>query len=505
VEVQLLEVQFHSGWVVWMERPADMFDRAEEWAALGGFCEDSTPGGTLGVVTGRRRQGKSFLLEAACEQTGGLYHQALEGTAAESLRLFGERFAAYTGAAAPLAFTSWPAALDAVLALGTQRPTTVVIDEFPYLMKAAPELPSAVQAAFGPRRAERTGSRTRLILCGSALSVMGRLLAGSAPLRGRAALELVVPSLDFRLARQFWEVDDPRLAAQIHAVVGGTPAYRDFARGDAPRGIDDFDAWVARTVLNRNSPLFREARYLLAEEPDIRDSGLYSSVLAAVANGAVTRATIANTVGRAADELGHPLTVLADAGFLIKADDLLRDRRPVWRIAEPLIAFYHAVARPVFGQLETRGRAPRVWSARQATFASQVLGPNFEEICRTWTSAYASAETLGTDDLGEVGHGSVHDHENRAAMEFDVVALGPADGQRRRLIALGEAKWGVRLGLDHLNRLRRGTRLLEKTNNLDVSNARLLLFSAAGFTDDLRAVNAPDVELIDVGRLYEGD
>jgi hypothetical protein len=76
----------------------------------------------------------------------------------------------------------------------------VVLDEFPYLVKASPELPSAVQAAFGPRRPRRLDSRTRLVLCGSALSVMGRLLAGSAPLRGRAGLELVVPTLDFRLA-----------------------------------------------------------------------------------------------------------------------------------------------------------------------------------------------------------------------------------------------------------------------------------------------------------------
>jgi len=490
-----------------MERPADMFDRAEEWSALETFCEDPTPGATLGVVTGRRRQGKSFLLEAACEQAGGLYHQALEGTATESLRLFGERFAAHTGAAAPLAFASWPDAIDALLALGAERPTTVVIDEFPYLMKAAPELPSAVQAALGPRRPQRTASRTRLILCGSALSVMGRLLAGSAPLRGRAALELVVPSLDFRLAREFWGVDDLLLAARLHAVVGGTPAYRDFARGDAPRDLDDFDAWVARTVLNRNSPLFREPRYLLAEEPDLRDPGLYSSVLAAVATGAVTRGAIANAIGRSSGELGHPLSVLTDAGFLVKSDDLLRDRRPVWRIAEPLIAFYHAVVRPVFGQLEARGRASRIWSGRQAVFASQVLGPSFEEICRTWTSLYASTGTLGAEDLAEIGHATIHDHAARAAMEFDVVGLGPADGGRRRLIVVGEAKWGIQMGVEHLHRLRRGVGLIERTHNLDVTGTRLLLFSATGFTDDLRRLASadPTVALVGLDRLYQGD
>lgn len=56
-----------------MRKPADMFDRDREWAQLAGFATDERPGATLGVVSGRRRQGKSFLLEAVCEQAGGFY------------------------------------------------------------------------------------------------------------------------------------------------------------------------------------------------------------------------------------------------------------------------------------------------------------------------------------------------------------------------------------------------------------------------------------------------
>ena len=58
---------------------------------------------------------------------------------------------------------------------------------------------------------------------------------------------------------------DPKLAMLLHAVVGGTPAYRrEFVAFDVPSGLADFDSWVIRTVLNPQSPLFREARYLLA-------------------------------------------------------------------------------------------------------------------------------------------------------------------------------------------------------------------------------------------------
>jgi AAA+ ATPase superfamily predicted ATPase len=489
-----------------MRRPADMFDREVEWERLARYFGDDAPGATLGVVSGRRRQGKSFLLEAACEQTGGMYFQAVEATAADALRMFGARLADHIGAPGPLSFAGWDEAIDAVLGLGTQAAVPVVIDEFPYLVKAAPELPSVVQAAFGPRRARRRESRTRLVLCGSALSVMGRLLAGSAPLRGRVSLELTVPTLDYRLARQFWGIEDVALAARVHAVVGGTPAYRDFLRGDRPVSPDDFDGWVARSVLDSASPLFREARYLLSEEPDLRDNALYSSVLAAVAGGATTRGGIANHVGRASSDLAHPLTVLVDAGLLVRSDDLLRDRRPVWRIAEPLVAFYHAMIRPVFAQLDRPGRAARVWPALRPTFAAQVLGPHFETLARTWVAEFASAETLGTELLGDVGHGTVHDHAGRASMELDVVALGPADGARRRLVALGEAKWGTVLGVDHADRLQHARTLLGRTRDLDTTATRLMLFSGAGLTDDLRtrAAADPQIVLVDLDRLHHG-
>ena len=133
---------------------------------------------------------------------------------------------------------------------------------------------------------------------------MGKLLSGSAPLRGRAGLELIVPTLDFRLAAEFWEIMDPRTALLTNAVVGGTPAYRrEFSQGDTPDGPTDFDDWVTRTVLNPARPLFREARYLLAEEPELHDIALYHSVLAAIADGNASRGGIADYLGRKSTDL----------------------------------------------------------------------------------------------------------------------------------------------------------------------------------------------------------
>jgi hypothetical protein len=137
--------------------------------------------------------------------------------------------------------------------------------------------------------------------------------------------------------------------------------------------LHDFDDWVVRAVLNPARPLFREARYLLAEDPDLRDTALYHSVLAAVAEGNASRGGIAGYIGRKATDLQHPLTVLQDAGLLLREPDPFRSGRSSYRITEPLITFYQAIMRPAWTALEQR-RGADVWRRSQRRYASAVLG-----------------------------------------------------------------------------------------------------------------------------------
>ncbi|MFI6331581.1 ATP-binding protein [Micromonospora chersina] len=469
------------------------------------FVADERPGATLGVVSGRRRQGKTLLLYELARASEGFYFGATEATETESLRRLGEALGAYTGAPGPVHLADWGAAIDALLALGRDRPVTVVLDEFPYLVRAARDLPSIIQHALTPGRPQRTESRTRLLLCGSALSFMGGLLAGSAPLRGRAGLELPVQPLDYRAAAAFWQIDDPLLAVRVFAIVGGTPAYRrEYVQDDAPTGPGDFDDWVVRAVLNPARPLFREARYLLAEDPDLRDTALYHSVLAAVAEGNASRGGIAGYIGRKANDLQHPLTVLEDAGLLLREPDPLRSGRSSYRITEPLITFYQAIMRPAWTALEQR-RGADVWRRSQRRYASAVLGPRFEEIVRQWSVRFADPETLG-GLVAEASAGTLTDPASRTRHELDLVALGepPLGDGPRPLLAIGEVKWGRQLGKADLERLERIRALLVQRPGFDTGDTRLLLASGQGFAGGLvdAASGRSDVVLLDSARLY---
>jgi hypothetical protein len=60
------------------------------------------------------------------------------------------------------------------------------------------------------------------------------------------------------------------------------------------------------------------------------------------------------------------------------------------------------------------------------------------------------------------------------------------------------------MGKRHIDRLLAIRDMIRATGRYDASATRLLCFSGAGFTDELRAIaaQAPDVNLIDAATLY---
>src|SRR6266702_4747947 len=67
-------------------KPPHVFGREREWKALADFAADPRPEATLGIVSGRRRQGKTYLLRSLAAAAGGFFFEAAEATEAESLR-----------------------------------------------------------------------------------------------------------------------------------------------------------------------------------------------------------------------------------------------------------------------------------------------------------------------------------------------------------------------------------------------------------------------------------
>lgn len=491
-----------------LAKPAELFDRDDEWADLSSFACGQEPGARLALVYGRRRQGKTLLLELLSEATNGFLFTGAEQSDAQNLADLSAAFTRHTRAHYPVRFSSWVEAVDALLRLGEERdePVTVVLDEFPYLLAQNAAIASHLQNALSPRGRARRASRTRLVVCGSALTTMRGLLAGSAPLRGRASTELVVRSFDYREVAGFWGLSGQwEVAARLDALVGGTPAYRDFCDGDAPADASDLDGWVVRNLLNPSSAMFREGRILLAEEPDITAPALYFAVLGAIARGRTRRGEIASEIGREPGALHHPLSVLTDTGLIEAHDDAFRAKRATFHLAEPVLRLYQLVIRPHEARLALR-RGARVWAEVADTVAARIYGPHFEHLARRWALVHASAGTLGgtasrvQPAVVRCGNAGCQ----APSHEIDVVVTQADPGRSDSVLAIGEAKWRSRpVGMAELDRLRHVRALLPMTTR---AAPKLLLFSRTGFTEPLRQEQGAlgDVELIDLDRLYTG-
>lgn len=484
-------------------KPAEVFDREWEWESLAGFARGvKVP--RLGIVSGRRRQGKSYLLRRICDHPDldGLYVLAQEQTRHVALRQFADAMARRLGLDASIRFPGWDEALRFLLA---RAPALLVIDEFPYLLQHSPELPSVIQALYDDARNDPTAPALRLILCGSTLSVMTELLSGQKPLRGRAQLDLHLAPFDFRESARFWGIDDHEVAFRVHAVFGGTPGYRDLVDEPPPERPDGLAAWLGGHVLHPSRAVLREVDYLLREDPRITDRALYQSVLTAIAGGATTPSKVGAVLGRSDRALAHPLAVLDSAGFIRRIGDVLKQRGSRLALTDPIVRFHEVVVLPRLAEFEER-RGERSLAAAEPTISSLILGPHFEHLCRVWTARFAAHEGLGRH-VGAVGATLLSDPRGRTTHDVDVVALeeGEVEGRRDARVALiGEAKATNRSrDLDDLGRLEHIRRLLVDQGTR-AGEATLALFSRSGFDRRLHAAagGRRDVLLVDLARLY---
>ncbi len=130
-------------------------NRTAELAALDTWY--SRPGPQMGVVWGRRRVGKTYLLAHWARRRRAVFLVPRNRPPAEEL-------AELSAAAAPVLnlplrdlrmrpFVSWDDAFETLAGAAVDEPLLVVIDEFPELLPANPGIESAWRATWNtPRR-----------------------------------------------------------------------------------------------------------------------------------------------------------------------------------------------------------------------------------------------------------------------------------------------------------------------------------------------------------------
>ncbi|MGP3971825.1 ATP-binding protein [Streptomyces sp. 6N223] len=305
------------------------------------------------MLRGRRRVGKSRLVERFAERSGApfLFYAATGASRrADLARLARDAQASTLPMASLLASAQpadWGAAFDVLAAaLPQDQPSIVVIDEAPYLMDEEQAFEGELQRAW-----DRTLERkpVLLILIGSDLSMMEALNSYGRPFHQRGR-EMVLGPLNPAEVGEMLGVDAAS-AFDATLVTGGLPLI--CAEWSAGMPLWDF---LQEAVTDPVSALLVSAeRSLSAEFPGQAQA---RAVLSAVGSGERTFSNIARAAGGiGATPLQRSLTLLADkrviASELPLATRPSRDRR--YRVADPYLRFWLRFLGPAMEEIE-RGR-----------------------------------------------------------------------------------------------------------------------------------------------------
>jgi uncharacterized protein len=450
-----------------------LIDREREQELL----RDATSAGraALIVMIGRRRVGKSFLLARTFAGARTVSFQGDEQDERQHLDLLAQEAGRTLLGSAALTFATWD---DALTFLGDQarhEPLTVILDEFQWLKAAQPALDSIVQRHWD--RWDRDGVPITLVLSGSALTLMERMLERGAPLYGRATARPRVEPLDYRDAAAFATTSEPVALLRRWAVLGGTPQYQLWA------GPGELRRAIATRILRKDAPLYDEPRHLLREGEGIRDPGTYLAILRAIASGATSHNAIAQRAGVPTGNLVRKLERLEDLGYVTAVHPLGpggAEGRASYRIADPFFRFWFRYLAGNRSRLES-GRVEEVLDEILADL-DNVMGWAFEQCCRQWAARYADEAALGRPR--EIG--SWWSRDGRT--EIDVVGV-----RDHRYVLVGSCKWRRTADVDVLAELRRQQDALGPK----AARAQLVLFARERFGTRLReAAAAEDVLLV---------
>jgi uncharacterized protein len=329
--------------------------RQRELAVLQELADSGKP--ELFVLYGRRRVGKTELLQQLCAGRRAAYFLAAQVRDKDNLRAFRKVLEEALGdpLIGSIEFPDWTAALSyAAERTGSER-LVLVLDEFPYLCEANPGLPSLLQR-FWDLRGKR--SSLMLVLCGSQVSFMEKeVLAERSPLFGRRTGQRRLEPLSPAESLGFFGKWPREQALLAYGIVGGMPAY--LGRFDERGTVEEN---LMREVLRPEGYLFDEVHYLLHTE--LTNPSTYSSILAAVARGAERVGDVALAVGVDSPTANKYLHVLRELRLVAREvpltdPDPLRSRRGVYRIADRFVAFHFRHVQPHLSSIEA-GRGARV-------------------------------------------------------------------------------------------------------------------------------------------------
>jgi hypothetical protein len=438
------------------------------------------------IIYGRRRVGKTALINEFCKDKPTIYFSALNATAQENLRTLSNSIHQYErpDAASTAEFQSYEDAFDEISKLSAEERVVFVIDEYPYLAKSKPAVSSMLQHLIDHVWSE---GRLFLILCGSSMSFMEyQVLGYESPLYGRRTAQFKIEPLTYLESAQFYPSLNYEDQALVYGITGGIPHYINQlkVRSTVDRALLD-------NLFDSSSYLFEEPENLLKQE--LREPAVYNSIIRAIAEGASRMNDISTKTGIETGPCAKYVKTLIDLGIIKKETPITEKpgKKTIYFLTDNFFRFWYRFVPQNIAAIHSE-RIEKVYPYAVKQYLSDYMGLIFEKMCQEYLLYYADDLPM---NLSGIGQWWGTDSRRKKQIQIDLVGT-PVEGKE---YLIGSCKFrNEKIGMDELELLREYAKVFGKGERY-----YYYIFSKGGFTQSLmEAANRGDVSLIGLGDMY---
>ena len=420
----------------------------------------------LFVLYGRRRVGKTTLLNEFCKDKDTIFYSAEQSNNKLNLEKFSSRVFNYYDENNLEPFSSWTNALSYIDERQKSEKLVLVIDEFPYLVKKNKALLSELQHLIDHKL---TKGNLFMILCGSYMGFMEKEVLGSkSPLFGRRTAQLHMKPFNYQTSSIFLDGFSDTLKLELYGAFGGTPLYLQQIN---PK--ENFEENIKRAYLKVTSYLYEETLLLLRQE--VQEPGVYSAIIEAIASGHTKANEISTKIGEDSAKCLKYIKTLCELGILHKETPFGEkdsSRKTIYGISDFMFRFWY---RYVFANrtlIET-GAQQALWTKRIEPDYNSYMGLVFEKVCTDYLSVKNAKGELPIL-FTSIGRWWGTNPATHVQEEIDLIANDGKD------YIFGECKWrNEKLDLSVLRELKNKADIYSKNRK----RTYYVLFSKSGFTD----------------------
>ena len=271
------------------------FDRTNELQMLADIERRSRNNAQFTVLTGRRRVGKTSLLMRAFPKCDFAYLFVERKNEKDLCQTFKEELELQLGLTIygePERFTQ---IFEAIMRFASERPVTVVIDEFQEFIKVNPSVFSGIQKIWD---LHKDNAEINLVVSGSVYTLMQKIFKSKkAALYGRETAFIKIDPFRVSVLKEILGEYSPGYSNEdllaLWSFTGGVAKYVEML---IDAGAFTKDAMID-FIIREDSPFVDEGRAVLVDEFG-KEYGTYFSILSAIATGRTARNEISQAIGR---------------------------------------------------------------------------------------------------------------------------------------------------------------------------------------------------------------